>query len=211
VDLLQFFWMQQKASDRNQRANEIKQQRESRTSSLRSSDCSVTQVHKKMKYFNSEVKANAKHRIKKSKDGAKNTGRISDDTKCPVHPNATHMWGECYSNAANKKPKSQDKDKKSHSKHHKNEVDANAAHLGNNKVTIDSAGISCGDTDSLSTSLTPCQQKAANDHATVSTVTNGMFAQLCLDLNAKVDDPAALIVEFKAVHAVEMASEANGN
>jgi hypothetical protein len=47
------------------------------------------------------------------------------------------------------------KDKKSHSKHHKNEVDANAAHLGDNKVTIDSAGISCGDTDSLSTSSTP--------------------------------------------------------
>jgi hypothetical protein len=41
-------------------------------------------------------------------------------------------------------------------------------------------------------------------------VTNRMFAQLCLDLNAKVDDPAALIVEFKAARAVKMASEANG-
>jgi hypothetical protein len=148
--------MQQKASNRNQRANKIKQQRECRTSSLHNSDCSVTQVHKKMKYYKSEVKADAKHRIKKSKDGAKTTGRISDDTKCLVHPNTTHTWGECYSNAANKKPKSQDKDKKSHSKHHKNEVDAHATHLGDDEVTIDSAGISCGDTDSLSTSLTPC-------------------------------------------------------
>jgi hypothetical protein len=166
-----------------------------------------------MKYYKSEVKADAKHRIKKPKDGAKTSGRISDDTKCPIHPNANHTWGECYSNSANKKmPKSQDKDKdkKTHGKHHRNEVNANAAHLSNDKVTITSAGISHGETDSLSTSSTPCRHKAVNDDATVSTVTNGMFAQLCLDLNAKVDDPDALIAKFKAARAVETASEANG-
>jgi hypothetical protein len=37
-----------------------------------------------------------------------------------------------------------------------------------------------------------------------------MFAQLCLDLNAKVDDPDALVAKFKAARAVETASEANG-
>jgi hypothetical protein len=41
-------------------------------------------------------------------------------------------------------------------------------------------------------------------------VTDGTFAQLCLDLNAKVDEPAALIANFKAAHAVETAPEANG-
>jgi hypothetical protein len=202
--------MQQKSSNCNQRANELKQRQENRTSSLCNSDHGVTRVPKKIKYYKREGKADAKHRIKKSKDGAKTTGCISDDTKCLVHPNATHMWGKCYSNAANKKPKLQDKDKKGQGKHHKNEVDANAAHLGDDEVTIDSAGISCGDTDSLSTSLTPRRQKAVNDDATISTVTNGMFAQLCLDLNAKVDDPAALLAKFKAARAVETASEANG-
>jgi hypothetical protein len=74
--------MQQKSSNHNQRANEL------------NSDRSVTRVPKKMKYYEREGKANAKHRIKKSKDGAKTTGRISDDTKCLVHPNTTHTWGE---------------------------------------------------------------------------------------------------------------------
>jgi hypothetical protein len=42
-----------------------------------------------------------------------------------------------------------------------------------------------------------------NDDATVSTVTNGigMFAQLCLDLNKKVNDPNALLAKCKAARA----------
>jgi hypothetical protein len=101
------------------------------------------------------------------------------------------------------------KDKKN-GKHRKNEVDANAAHLGDDEVTITSAGISRGDADSLSTSSTPRRQKAVNDDTTIDMVTDGLFAQLCLDLNAKVDEPAALIANFKAARAVEMAPEANG-
>jgi hypothetical protein len=93
---------------------------------------------------------------------------------------------------------SQHKDKKNHGKHHKNEVDANAARLGDDNVTIDSTGISRGDADSLSTSSTPRRQKTVNDDATISTDTNRMFAQLCLDLTTKVDDPAALVAKFKA-------------
>jgi hypothetical protein len=80
ADLLWFFRMQQKASDRNQQANKLKQQRESRSSSICNSDCSVTRLHKKMKYYKSEIKSDAKHRIKRSKDGVKTSGRISDDT-----------------------------------------------------------------------------------------------------------------------------------
>jgi hypothetical protein len=40
-----------------------------------------------------------------------------------------------------------------------------------------------------------------NDNTTVSTVTDGMFAQLCLDLNKKVNDPNALLAKFKAARA----------
>jgi hypothetical protein len=56
-----FFSMQQKASDCNQRANKLKQQRESQTSSICNSDRGVTSLHKKMKYYKSEIKDNAKH------------------------------------------------------------------------------------------------------------------------------------------------------
>jgi hypothetical protein len=61
-----------------------------------------------MKYYNSEVKANATHQIKKSKDGAKTSGQISDDSKCLVHHNANHTWGECYSNST-RNPQGQEK------------------------------------------------------------------------------------------------------
>jgi hypothetical protein len=83
-------------------------------------------------------------------------------------------------------------------------------HIGNDELTIASDATSCGVTDSLSTSLTPCQQKAVNDDRTVLAVTNGMFAQLCLDLNAKVDEPDALLAKFKAACAVEATADANG-
>jgi hypothetical protein len=95
--------MQQKASNHSQQTNKLKQRRESQTCSYCNSDCSVIPFHKKMKYYQGEIKADAKHQIKKSKDGIKTLGHISDDTKCLIHPNASHNWGECYANAANKK------------------------------------------------------------------------------------------------------------
>jgi hypothetical protein len=48
-----------------------------------------------------------------------------------------------------------------------------------------------------------------NDDRNVLAVTDGMFAQLCLDLNNKVDDPDALLAKFKAACAVKAAAEAN--
>jgi hypothetical protein len=48
------------------------------------------------------------------------------------------------------------------------------------------------------------------DNTTISMVTDGMFAHLCLDLNAKVNDPDTLVAKFKATRAIETASEANG-
>jgi hypothetical protein len=40
-------------------------------------------------------------------------------------------------------------------------------------------------------------------------VTDGMFA-LCLDLNAKVDEPDDLLAKFKAARAVEATADNNG-
>jgi hypothetical protein len=51
----------------------------------------------------------------------------------------------------------------------------------------------------MSTASAPHCQKAVNDDRTVSImVTNRMSAQLCLDLNNKVNDPDASLVKFKA-------------
>jgi hypothetical protein len=63
----------------------------------------------------------------------------------------------------------------------------------------------------MSTTSEPCRQHAVNNNATVSTVTDGigMFTQLCLDLNKKVNDPNALFVKFKAACA-ESANVDNG-
>jgi hypothetical protein len=38
----------------------------------------------------------------------------------------------------------------------------------------------------MSTASKPRRQRAVNDNTMVSTVTNGMFAQLCLDLNKRL-------------------------
>jgi hypothetical protein len=66
-----------------------------------------------------------------------------------------------------------------------------------------------GATDLIYTALAPCHKYAVNDDGTVLTVTDGMFAQLCLDFNNKVDDPDALLAKFKAACAVEATAEAN--
>jgi hypothetical protein len=118
---------------------------------------------------------------------------ISDDAKCPVYPNASHTWGECYANAANKKCTRLTATRTRKGKLKKNEVDSNAAHIGNDDLTIASNVTSLGATDSMSTALAPCCQKAVNNDRTVSTVTDRMCAQLCLDLNNKVNDPEALL------------------
>jgi hypothetical protein len=47
--------------------------------------------------------------------------------------------------------------------------------------------------------------------STVSTVTADIFAQLCLDLHKKINEPNALLAKFKAAHAVATASDANGS
>jgi hypothetical protein len=70
-------------------------------------------------------------------------------------------------------------------------------HIGDNNVSIASNVTSLGAMDSISTALAPHCQKAVNDDRTVSTVTDGMFAQLCLDLKNKVDDPDALLAKLK--------------
>jgi (p)ppGpp synthase/HD superfamily hydrolase len=106
----------------------------------------------------------------------------------------------CYANAANKKmhKTNGDKDKKSPGEPKKNEIDSNATHINEDDAAIMSKATSLGATDSMSTALAPCCQKVVNDDRTVSMVTDGMFAQLCLDLNNKVDDPDALLAKFKA-------------
>jgi hypothetical protein len=53
----------------------------------------------------------------------------------------------------------------------------------------------------MSTGLAPCRQSAVNDDGTMLTVTNGMIAQLCLDLNKK--NPNALLAKFKAARAAK--------
>jgi hypothetical protein len=55
----------------------------------------------------------------------------------------------------------------------------------------------------MSTGLAPCRQSAVNDDGTMLTVTNGMIAQLCLDLNKKVENPNALLAKFKAARAAK--------
>jgi hypothetical protein len=152
---------------------------------------------RKQKHYKSEIKDNGKHQTKKPKEGTKSSGHISDDTKCPIHPNASHSWGECYANVANKKPHktNSNKDKKCPGQLKKNEVDSKAAHISNNNVSIASNVTSLGATDSISTASAPRCQKAVNDDRTMSTVTDRMCAQLCLDLNNKVDDPICFVSE----------------
>jgi hypothetical protein len=57
---------------------------------------------------------------------------------CPIHPNASHTWGKRYANAANKKAHKTNgnRDKKRPGQPKKNEVGSNAAHIGNDNVSI---------------------------------------------------------------------------
>jgi hypothetical protein len=82
-------------------------------------------------------------------------------------------------------------------------------HISNDDVSIAYNVTSLGAMDLISTALAPCHQKVVNDDGTVLTVTEGMFAQLCLDLNNKVNDPDALLAKFKAARAVGATAEAN--
>jgi hypothetical protein len=61
----------------------------------------------------------------------------------------------------------------------------------------------------MSTALAPHCQNQVNDDRTVLTVKDRMFAQLCLDLNNKVNDPDALLAKSKAACAVKRAAEVN--
>jgi hypothetical protein len=122
---------------------------------------------------------------------------FSNNTKCPIHPLANHTWGECYSNVANKnKPKpNSDKAKEHPEKAKKDEVDGHAAHLANNDVSITSSTTAHGTLDSLSTAPELRHQRAVNNDLMVFTINNGMFAQLCLNLNHQFDDPNALVAK----------------
>jgi hypothetical protein len=93
------------------------------------------------------------------------------------------------------------KDKRHQGKPKKDKMDSNATHICNDDVSITSKATSLGTLDSMSTASEPCRQHAVNNNATVSTVTNGMLAQLCLDLNKKVNDLNALLAKFKAACA----------
>jgi hypothetical protein len=158
--------------------------------------------HKFTRHYKSEAKVDTMLQVQKSKKVKKSTVRISDNTKCPIHPQASHTWGKCYSNAANKnKPKTNsDQVKKRPGKSKKEEIDGNAAHLAKNDVSITSTVTSHG-ADSMSTTSEPHHQRAVNNDIKVSTITHGMFTQLCLDLNKKIDDPTTLVAMFKAAHA----------
>jgi hypothetical protein len=101
------------------------------------------------------------------------------------------------------------KEKKRQGKLKKEEVDSHAAHVGNDNASIASNVGSLGAMDSMSTTLAPCCQNAVNDDRTVSTVTDAMFAQLCLDLNNMVNHLGTLLAKFKAAHAVKVTAETN--
>jgi hypothetical protein len=115
----------------------------------------------------------------------KSSRHISDNTKCPVNPNSNLTWGECFANVKHKT--NGDKDTRHQGKLKKDKMDSNAAHIGNDDVSITSKATSLGTLDSLSTASEPCRQRADNNNMTVSTVTNGigMFAELCLDFNKR--------------------------
>jgi hypothetical protein len=111
---------------------------------------------------------------------------------------ANHTWGRCYSNTANKKPKPNgDKAKKRPEKSKKDK---------NDEMSIELSTTAHGTQDSLSTASELHRQQAVNDNLMVSTINNGMFAQLCIDLNEQVYDPNALVVKFKAACAATATS-----
>jgi hypothetical protein len=148
--------------------------------------------------------------MQKPKEMKRSSGRISNNTKCPIHPMANHMWGKSFSNAANKKPNPTGKKTKKHpKKSKKDEVDGHATHLANNDVSIMLSITAHGTMDSLSTTLEPRQQQAVNNALMVSTINNGLFVQLCLDLNHQADDLNALVAKFKAALAAATNAEVN--
>jgi hypothetical protein len=132
---------------------------------------------RKPRVITGKSKVDAKLRSKKSKDQIKNSERLPEDTKASIHPNSSNPRGECYANAAHK-----NKDKKRQGKPKNDEVAGKAAPIGKDDVSMTSNITSLGALDSMST---------------VSTVTDDKFAQLCLDLHKKVNEPNALLAKFK--------------
>jgi hypothetical protein len=61
----------------------------------------------------------------------------------------------------------------------------------------------------MSTASKPRRQQAVHNDIMVSTINDGMFAQLCLDLNEKLDGPTPLVAKFKAACAETTNAEAN--
>jgi hypothetical protein len=148
--------------------------------------------------------------MQKSKEMKKSSGRISNNTKSPIHPMANNTWGKCYSNVANKKPKpNSEKAKKRPEKTKKDKVDGHAAHLANNDMSITSSTTAHGTLDSMSTTSELRCQQAVNNNLLVSTINDGMLAQLRIDLNQQVDDPKALVAKFKEACAVATNTEVN--
>jgi hypothetical protein len=85
-------------------------------------------------------------------------------------------------------------------------VDGHTAHLANDDMSI-APTTAHGTLDSLSTALEPHRQRVVNNNLMVLTINDGMFAQLCLDLNHQFDDPNALVVKFKAACAAATNAE----
>jgi hypothetical protein len=189
----------------------MKQRSENRTRGSRNNDRNSLRFSKKSRPHNGVVKTNAEHRSFKSKEEGKKSGRISNHTKCPIHPSANYTWGECYANANNKRkqhPKSEN-GKKGQAKAKNLQVDRHAAQIEAEDVSITSTITSPRGSDSTSNESAPRCQTAANDDRTVSTETNGMLAQLRLDLNEHPEDSSALVAKFKAARAVAAIAGAN--
>jgi hypothetical protein len=90
-----------------------------------------------------------------------------------------------------------------------NEVDSHAAHVGKDGVSITSTATSLGTLDSISTVTSTVTLLGTMDSTSTVLVTNGKCAQLCLDLNKKVNDPNALLAKFKAACAESTNVETN--
>jgi hypothetical protein len=211
AELLRFFQMPQKAADCSQKANKMKHHSENRTHGPCNSNRNSLRFSKKSRTSNGTVKADAKHQSFKSKEEKKKSGRISNHTKCPIHPSMNHTWGKCYANANNKlkqQPKSE-YGKKWQGKAKNQKVNRHATQIEGEDMSITLMVTSPGGSDSTSNESAPCRQTAVNDNRTVSTETDGLFAQLCLDLNKHPKDPNALVAKFKAARAVAAIADTN--
>jgi hypothetical protein len=156
--------MQQKSANRSQKAKDMKQRIENRMQGFRHSDQLSHDYPRKPSVITGQsrlmlcIKARSLRMRSRTRD-------LSGDTRNSVHPNSSNTWGECHANVAHK-----NMDKKHQGKSKNDEVDAKAAPIGKDDVPITSTVTSLGALDSMST---------------VSTVTDDMFAQSCLDLNKR--------------------------